>query len=97
MTSTILYHFHLTLVVGHMVSTKQNLLASFFHVFQLVRMAFDLVIDQFMINVPRCSRSREVTAVLLTASKSVKLACIQTFMKDLFKLGMTIDTINSTF
>ena len=56
------YHFRpvsLTLPGGHKVSPKQNLLASFFfHTFQLMRMNFDVVMEQFKLNILRLLLSK---------------------------------------
>ena len=43
---------NLTLVRGHDVSVKQNILASFFlHASQLIKMKFDVVLQQFKWNI----------------------------------------------
>ena len=41
-----------TLAGRHKVSAKQNLLASFIHtLFKLIRMKFDMVLEQFKLNI----------------------------------------------
>ena len=51
----------------------------------LIRMKFDVVMKQFKLNIPRLHLSyifetREISAVLQTASKILMLICVRRFM-----------------
>ena len=75
----------LTLSVGHTVSRKQNLLASFSPACHVIRMKFDVVIRQFKLNIQRLLLSKMYwkkgnDCFYRLCHKTLMMACVQMFM-----------------
>ena len=93
LTSTIeFYHFillslTLTLPVGYMVSTKQNLLASLSHTFHLIRIEFVVVMKQFKLNMLRLLSRRFYSD---KGSNCCFTDCFKKMMIDTFVLFIVI-------
>ena len=96
------YHFipcplTLTLPGIHKISTKQSIGFIFSHTFQLIRMKFDVVMKQFMLNILRLCLSsiykNKVNKLLLTVPKNFNIG-MQSYVYESvwFKLDVVIDT-----